>query len=1156
MKAKRFITVVLSLVLCLAVAVFAACRPDNSSSGSSSGSGSSGSTGGGEVQTPVKVELEDSKAVITGNVNNMTLGDAQKVIAGEQDLAVLAFGNVTVGELVYSMINATADTQAYSSDGSASALTPAKFALYDDGNWYIESLSPQGEVIKLTKFNAFTSALFRYKLTSLFKDEEKLDIGSQTLRVEGERKAVDVVFENFYPALVSAGGAVSGSAIIKQAFAQQFGVENSVVNWLCDLTVSDVYAMSGGDYSACGDITVGQIYETAEFIYAIISEKGEEGSQPSSGITFCRIALAEVYKLLGADTKISEIQAKIPEIKVYAVADSFAVMAKALDEKNASSADVIVSLVKLSFGENDTLGEMRFIGGSVKVADYINAVATELEKSQYTSDKQLAAELKKLAAVFGDSTVAAPTVDSDKLTEVVKDVINSLITKNGKTYTEEQVAQMVTDVTAAVKAVIDRCSASAGKADEKISAYVGNILVNIEKFKNQAETASALDVVLAFAGTDSKTLSAYLFGAESEANLVKDLAAITVAEVLDGTASKKIAAIDATHAVDFVRAVLAKGREVNSEEFIETIRKAVAHLEEIMSGKVVEVNRIDAEKFGAFLDKVNEVLVKEDGTKYTLGELPAAIKSLKVADAYELVYLFTASTENDITSDGGASSVKKSEILEAYKNDVLYVVSGTVSNMQIDYDKLAEVIAKYIVDDRAKDAEAAGTPLTEEQIAALKAQCKVCVKNLIDLVLNFSVKDSPDASELITAYLTAHGEDKLLDTFLAPLGMTAAQASEILFGELKTNVITELAGITVNDLFGNKAAEKVLALKVSVILDSAEVLYKNTAEKVREIAKSIIQSIIDAIFGPSEPTEPAEPVPAVDEDVLAVFALLKTTFADTTLAGLPEAISALSVENAYDIAVAVVKVSSDEKAATLKEAKADFVKMFGGTLGNVTFTYDEATVKKYVETVINMVIGSLMPEIDENGKLAMCKNYVDFVAAFVKYVSGDKKALDGYYLKYGKTVTIGELDAKFGGLLAKANEQLGGMLGELMTQQLANVAYAVKAFYEMPSDMKKEAINKVITQLREELVKMTVADLVEAVGGKVGLTEEQVKAVAALAKTLFKGTLGNVEIDYDAKISEIVKNVVAVVRSFNEKSDGGNVEGGEGSDITEELLAA
>ena len=101
--------------------------------------------------------------------------------------------------------------------------------------------------------------------------------------------------------------------------------------------------------------------------------------------------------------------------------------------------------------------------------------------------------------------------------------------------------------------------------------------------------------------------------------------------------------------------------------------------------------------------------------------------------------------------------------------------------------------------------------------------------------------------------------------------------------------------------------------------------------------------------------------------------------------------------------------------------------------------------------------------------------------------------------------------------------------------------------------MKKEAINKVITQIREELVKMTVADLVETVGGKIGLTEEQVKAVAALAKTLFKGTLGNVEIDYDAKISEIVKNVVAVVRSFNEKSGGGNVEGGEGA---EALLAA
>ena len=122
-----------------------------------------------------------------------------------------------------------------------------------------------------------------------------------------------------------------------------------------------------------------------------------------------------------------------------------------------------------------------------------------------------------------------------------------------------------------------------------------------------------------------------------------------------------------------------------------------------------------------------------------------------------------------------------------------------------------------------------------------------------------------------------------------------------------------------------------------------------------------------------------------------------------------------------------------------------------------------------------------------------------------------------------------------------------------MTQQLANVAYAVKAFYEMPSDMKKEAINKVITQLREELVKMTVADLVEAVGGKVGLTEQQVQALSDLAKTLFKGTWGNVTIDSDAKISEIVKNVVAVVRSFNEKSDGGNVEGGEGA---EALLAA
>lgn len=1124
---KKIFALLLSLIMCVSVALFAACRDGENppNSGTSSESPSSGE----QSQAPNRAEIVDVTAIITQNATDLTVGDVKKVADGEADLADKLFGDVTVGELLWVMVNA--DEEFDLADGSGGVgLTASKFALYDDGNWYIENLSPDGQVTSTVKFNAFTTAVFNYKLKSVFDESVKLDLGSQVLRIDGDRKAVDLLFENFYPQFSAVGGVtLSGSAIIKQIFAANLGVSNTVVDWLCDLTVKQVYAFSGGDYSACGTVTVEQVCSTLELLFK---------SDGDDAVGLPEIVLGEISALLGGETEIKNLSAALPQINLHAAADSFAKIAKAAGGDELS-AEVFSALCKLSFSEQATLSNAAFIGADKKVAEYISAVKAAVEKVSPADEKTIA-YLEKFAAVFGDSTLKAPALNGEKLQALVREIIGEIAAGSSVQIADEQLTAIVNDVVDVVNKIISEYSKTVDGLNEKIAEYADKISLNFEKLQTQVESLGALDFVLAFAGSDSNGLSVWLFGEGNEANLIKDLSAVTVGDLLGGGAQAKINSIDATHCVEFVRAVANKSQELKSSELVVAIKKVIAHFKNLTAQPVTGGEcETDLQKLGAALDKANAILAKGNGVNYTVGEIPEAVSSATVSDLYELAYLVALADESG--KNFAADEVKFSDILARYKEDVLSVFGGTLGALTIDYDNLAAVITKYAVAEMIRGAEQNGTPLTQEEIAEITSAYKQSVASVINLVVNYAGKGSPEAAESVAAYLEANGTGGLLDCFLALFNVDSAELSAAIFGDKQTTLITELAKITVADLFNGQIAAKVGEIEVNLFIEAFEILYENAVNGGQTQA------------GASDFAQTGSGVAADKTDAVGAFCgKIKTAFTGVKLSQIQTAINAISVSDAYDLFVAWVRIYSGEAADAVLAEKTEFLAVVGGTLGNITLTADKAKLKTYVKklssVVFGGVIGEVMPELSEAEANAACENYSEFFASFVIYVYGDTAALNAYYQKYGASVTMGKLDEEFGGLLAALDGYFGGALAEVLKQQLQNAAYAVKAFYDMPDNMKQQLIQSVIDGVKAEILQTGVGEAVATLCGILGFDEVEANAASDLLSLLFKGNLGGTEFNYEAKISEIIKKIAALYNAFAQPEAGGG-QGGDAGEI-------
>lgn len=403
-KNKKLLNSIISAGLCLTLAFGAAACGD--SSGASTGSSDSGASSSLPEQPakPVKIDTVNVEETVSANINGITDADIQGVLDGDKNLFALVFGGVTVGDVFVGIIDeAEAAIKDGKIDGDATGgdIDPSgelsksdlpdtatafvsmfKCGYYNKNGknvWCLERESTDGESIEITEFtDVFTKALFKYSLSSIGNDEERIALPSYYIGDNGvgaSKNAFDSVISNFL------GGTIKSEMIVKSFKEQYPNVDPTVLEWGAGLTVKNIYDFSCGDFSCAGDITFGQVIKFFKDTETAAKEKGQT-SQEIADYDFSTV-YSELDKLIGK-IKIADFRQEFKKLSLYSAVDSISVISVDSLKAAPADADAFTAYIKEVYESDSTLGTLKVKAGKTvdfeKIAELAKKLAPEVKQ--------------------------------------------------------------------------------------------------------------------------------------------------------------------------------------------------------------------------------------------------------------------------------------------------------------------------------------------------------------------------------------------------------------------------------------------------------------------------------------------------------------------------------------------------------------------------------------------------------------------------------------------------------------------------------------------------------------------------------------------------------------------------------------------------------
>lgn len=396
MKKNKFLTTMLSIGLALTLSVSGAACGD----GAASGDNSTDSSSVAKPTEPVKLDAVNVDETVRNNIDAITDADVQDVLDGNKKLFALVYKGVTVGDAFAEFISeldqaikdgkidgdlSAADQEISDADGLPDTLSSMvsmfKCGFYDVNGkqeWCLERISTDNQTVAVTQFSdTFSKALFKYSLSSVGNDEEKINLPSYYLDGAGGRKiAFDSVIANFL------GGTIKGEAIVDWFEKEYPQIDPTVLKWAAGLTVKNIYDFSGGDFSCAGDITFGQVVKFFKDVETAQKEKGETSKLNDYDFTSL---YNELDKLIGK-IKIAEYRQEFKKLSLYSVVDAVSTVSVNSLKAQKADADAFSAYLKDVYDSASTLGELKVKAGKTvdfkNVADLFKKLVPELDKEE------------------------------------------------------------------------------------------------------------------------------------------------------------------------------------------------------------------------------------------------------------------------------------------------------------------------------------------------------------------------------------------------------------------------------------------------------------------------------------------------------------------------------------------------------------------------------------------------------------------------------------------------------------------------------------------------------------------------------------------------------------------------------------------------------
>lgn len=396
MKKNKFLTTMLSIGLALTLSVSGAACGD----GAASGDNSTDSSSVAKPTEPVKLDAVNVDETVRNNIDAITDADVQDVLDGNKKLFALVYKGVTVGDAFAEFISEldqaikdgkidgdlSADDQEISDadglpDTLSSMVSMFKCGFYDVNGkqeWCLERISTDNQTVAVTQFSdTFSKALFKYSLSSVGNDEEKINLPTYYLAGAGGRKiAFDSVIANFL------GGTIKGEAIVDWFEKEYPQIDPTVLKWAAGLTVKNIYDFSGGDFSCAGDITFGQVVKFFKDVETAQKEKGETSKLNDYDFTSL---YNELDKLIGK-IKIAEYRQEFKKLSLYSVVDAVSTVSVNSLKAQKADADAFSAYLKDVYDSASTLGELKVKAGKTvdfkNVADLFKKLVPELDKEE------------------------------------------------------------------------------------------------------------------------------------------------------------------------------------------------------------------------------------------------------------------------------------------------------------------------------------------------------------------------------------------------------------------------------------------------------------------------------------------------------------------------------------------------------------------------------------------------------------------------------------------------------------------------------------------------------------------------------------------------------------------------------------------------------
>lgn len=396
MKKNKFLTTMLSIGLALTLSVSGAACGD----GAASGDNSTDSSSVAKPTEPVKLDAVNVDETVRNNIDAITDADVQDVLDGNKKLFALVYKGVTVGDAFAEFISeldqaikdgkidgdlSAADQEISDADGLPDTLSSMvsmfKCGFYDVNGkqeWCLERISTDNQTVAVTQFSdTFSKALFKYSLSSVGNDEEKINLPTYYLDGAGGRKiAFDSVIANFL------GGTIKGEAIVDWFEKEYPQIDPTVLKWAAGLTVKNIYDFSGGDFSCAGDITFGQVIKFFKDVETAQKEKGETSKLNDYDFTSL---YNELDKLIGK-IKIAEYRQEFKKLSLYSVIDAVSTVSVNSLKAQKADADAFSAYLKDVYDSASTLGELKVKAGKTvdfkNVADLFKKLVPELDKEE------------------------------------------------------------------------------------------------------------------------------------------------------------------------------------------------------------------------------------------------------------------------------------------------------------------------------------------------------------------------------------------------------------------------------------------------------------------------------------------------------------------------------------------------------------------------------------------------------------------------------------------------------------------------------------------------------------------------------------------------------------------------------------------------------